>query len=54
MVLDNLFNLAWAKVIRDVNARSTIILKSTQLLANADDLDIMGNVQSTFIHIAQA
>ncbi|CAD7087998.1 unnamed protein product [Hermetia illucens] len=55
-----LFNLALEKVIRDaeVNARGTILFKSTQLLAYADDIDIMGrttrDVQTAFIQIEQA
>ena len=49
-----LFNLALEKVIRDANIynRGTILHKSTQLLAYADDIDIMGRnlkaVQETF------
>ena len=42
----------------EVNARGPILFKSTQLLAYADDIDIMGrtaqDVQTEFIQIEQA
>ena len=55
-----LFNRTLRKVIgdADVNARGTILFKSTQLLAYADDIEIMGrtarDVQTAFIQIKQA
>jgi hypothetical protein len=43
-----LFNIALEKVIRDsaVNTRGTIFYKSVQILAYADDIDIIGRTQS--------
>jgi hypothetical protein len=43
-----LFNIALEKVIRDaaVNIRGTIFYKSVQILAYADDIDIIGRTQS--------
>jgi hypothetical protein len=43
-----LFNIALEKVIRDaaVNIRGTIFHKSVQILAYADDIDIIGRTQS--------
>ncbi|XP_055714419.1 uncharacterized protein LOC129808671 [Phlebotomus papatasi] len=55
-----LFNLALDKAIRDsgVSMRGVILNKSTQLLAYADDIDIMGRnpraVQEAFIQIEHA
>jgi hypothetical protein len=42
-----LFNIALEKVIRDaaVNTRGTIFYKSVQILAYADDIDIIGRTQ---------
>jgi sorting nexin-29 len=46
-----LFNIALEKVIRDaaVNIRGTIFYKSVQILAYADDIDIIGRTQSAMI-----
>jgi hypothetical protein len=46
-----LFNIASEKVIRDtaVNIRGTIFYKSVQILAYADDIDIIGRTQSAMI-----
>ena len=46
-----LFNIALEKVIRDaaVNIRGTIFYKSVQILAYADDIDIIGRLQSAMI-----
>jgi sorting nexin-29 len=46
-----LFNIALEKVIRDatVNTRDTIFYKSVQILAYADDIDIIGRTQSAMI-----
>jgi hypothetical protein len=42
-----LFNIALEKVFRDsgINVRGTIFYKSVQILAFADDIDIMGRMQ---------
>jgi hypothetical protein len=46
-----LFNIALEKVIRDaaLNTRGTIFYKSVQILAYADDIDIIGRTQSAMI-----
>ena len=46
-----LFNIALEKVIRDaaVNTRGTIFYKSVQILAYADDIDIIGRTQAAMI-----
>jgi len=46
-----LFNIALEKVIRDaaVNTSGTIFCKSVQILAYADDTDIIGRTQSAMI-----
>jgi hypothetical protein len=44
-----LFNIALEKVVRDVgiNTRGTIFYKSVQILAFADDIDIIGRTQKS-------
>jgi hypothetical protein len=46
-----LFNIALEKVVRDaaLNIRGTIFYKSVQILAYADDIDIIGRTQSAII-----
>jgi sorting nexin-29 len=46
-----LFNIALEKVIRGaaVNTRATIFYKSVQILAYADDVDIIGKIQPAMI-----
>jgi sorting nexin-29 len=46
-----LFNIALEKVIRDaaVNTRGTVLYKSVQILAYADDTDIIGRTQAAMI-----
>jgi hypothetical protein len=46
-----LFNVALEKVVRDaaLNIRGTIFYKSVQILAYADDIDIIGRTQSAMI-----
>ena len=46
-----LFNIAMEKIIRDaaVNIRGAILYKSVQILAYADDIDIIGRTQSALI-----
>jgi len=46
-----LFNIALKKFIRDVavNTRGTIFYKSVQILAYADDIDIIGRTQAAMI-----
>ena len=46
-----LFNVALEKVVRDatLNIRGTIFYKSVQILAYADDIDIIGRTQSQMI-----
>jgi hypothetical protein len=46
-----LFNIALEKVIRDaaVNIRGTIFYKSVQILAYADDMDIIGRTRAAMI-----
>jgi sorting nexin-29 len=46
-----LFNIPLEKVIADaaVNTRGTIFYKSVQILAYADDLDIIGRTQAAMI-----
>jgi len=48
-----LFNIALEKVIRDaaVNARGTIFYKSVQILAYADDIDIIGRTRQWLKHL---
>ena len=46
-----LFNIALDKVIRDapINTRGTIFYRSVQILANADNIDIIGRTQAAMI-----
>jgi hypothetical protein len=46
-----LFNVALEKVVRDaaLNIRGTIFYKSIQIIAYADDIDIIGRTQSAMI-----
>jgi hypothetical protein len=46
-----LFNIALEKIVRDaaLNMRGTIFYKSIQILAYADDIDIIGRTQSAMI-----
>jgi sorting nexin-29 len=45
------FNIALEKVIRDaaINIRGTIFYKSIQILAYADDIDVIGRTESAMI-----